>query len=104
MSRSDKNDGQHGRIVNQVDDRIRAQAIQRAQYELAHVERWQFLHVSVVRRQLVTQAAKPTRVAVGRLLAQLADLADQRLDLLLLLKNCLVELFHQVFGEAGLDF
>ena len=54
--------------------------------------------------QLIGQAAKAARAAVGCLLSQLADFADKRINLLLLLKNGLVELLHQVFGEAGLDF
>ena len=54
--------------------------------------------------QLIAQAAKAARAAVGCLLAQLADFADKRINLLLLLKNGLVELLHQVLGEAGLDF
>ena len=53
--------------------------------------------------QLIAQAGEPARPTIGRLLAQLAHFADQRIDLLLLLKNGLVELLHQVFGEAGLD-
>jgi hypothetical protein len=57
-----------------------------------------------VGRQFIAQAGETTRAAVWRLLAQLAYLADERLDLLLLLKNGLVELLYQVFGEAGLDF
>jgi hypothetical protein len=55
-------------------------------------------------RQFITQAAKATRAAVRRLLTQLAYLADERIDLLLLLKDGLVELLYQVFGEAGFDF
>jgi hypothetical protein len=34
---------------------------------------------------------------------ELADLADQRIDLLLLAKNGLVELLQPIFGEAGFD-
>ena len=55
-------------------------------------------------RQFITQASKATRAAVRRLLAQLAHLTDERIDLLLLWKDGVVELLHQVFGEAGLDF
>jgi hypothetical protein len=58
---------------------------------------------SVVRWQLVTQAGETARATVWRLLAQLTDFANERINLLLLLKNGLVELLHQVFGEAGLD-
>ncbi len=54
-------------------------------------------------RQLIAQAGEPARPTIGRLLAKLAHFADERIDLLLLLKNGLVELLHQVFGEAGLD-
>jgi len=56
-----------------------------------------------MRRQLVLRTGEATRSAVRRLLAQLADLTDQRVDLLLLLKNGLVELLYPIFGEAGLD-
>jgi hypothetical protein len=58
---------------------------------------------SVVRWQLVAQAGEPARATVWRLLAQLTDFTNERINLLLLLKNGLVELLHQVFGEAGLD-
>ncbi len=54
--------------------------------------------------QLIAQAGESTRAAVWRLLAQSAYLSDECVDLLLLLKNGLVELLYQVFGEAGLDF
>ena len=57
-----------------------------------------------MRWQLITQAGEPARTTVWRLLAQLAHLADEGVNLLLLLKNGLIELLHQVFGEAGLDF
>ena len=59
---------------------------------------------SVVRWQLVTQAGETARATVWRLLAQLAHLANEGVNLLLLLKNGLIELLHQVFGKAGLDF
>lgn len=59
---------------------------------------------SVVRWQLIAQAAKPAAATVGCLLAQLAHLTQKGVYLLLLLKNGLVELLHQVFGEAGFDF
>lgn len=58
---------------------------------------------SVVRWQLVTQAGEAARATVWCLLAQLAHFANERINLLLLLKDGLVELLHQVFGEAGLD-
>ena len=57
-----------------------------------------------MRWQLITQAGEPARTTVWRLLVQLAHLADEGVNLLLLLKNGLIELLHQVFGEAGLDF
>ena len=58
---------------------------------------------SVVRWQLVAQAGESARAAVRRLLAQLVHLADEGVNLLLLLKNGLVELLHQVFCEAGFN-
>jgi hypothetical protein len=56
-----------------------------------------------VRRQLVAQAGEAACPAVWCLLAKLAHFANERINLLLLLKNSLIELLHQVFGEAGLD-
>ena len=53
--------------------------------------------------QFITKATKATCAAVGRLLAQVAHFANECLNLLLLLKNGLVELLDQVFGETGLD-
>jgi hypothetical protein len=58
----------------------------------------------VVRWQLVAQAGEAARATVWRLLAKLADFTNERINLLLLLKDGLVELLHQIFGEAGLDF
>jgi len=58
---------------------------------------------SIVRGTFVAQATKSTRAAVGCLLAKLAHLTDECLDLLLLLKDGLVELLYQVFGEASFD-
>jgi hypothetical protein len=58
---------------------------------------------SVVRGQFVAQAAKRRAAAVLLLLLDLAQLAQQQVDLLLLARNDLVEVFHQVFGEAELD-
>jgi hypothetical protein len=54
-------------------------------------------------RQLIAQAGETARSAIGCLLTQLAHFANERINLLLLLKDGLVELLHQVFGEAGLD-
>ena len=59
---------------------------------------------SVVRWQLVAQAGESARATVWRLLAQLAHLADEGVNLLLLLEDSLIKLLHQVFGETGLDF
>jgi hypothetical protein len=59
---------------------------------------------SVVRWQLVAQAAKDGHTAVGMvLLAQLADLAGQGIELLLLADDDLVQVVDQVLGETGLD-
>ena len=57
-----------------------------------------------MRGQLIAQAAKAACAAIGRLLAQLADFANERINLLLLLKNGLIQLLHQVLGKARLDF
>ena len=59
---------------------------------------------SVVRWQFIAQTGEPARSTIWRLLAQLAHFANERVDLLLLLKNGLVELLYQVFGEACLHF
>ena len=56
-----------------------------------------------MRRQLIPQAAKGTRLRLGGLLAQAFDLALQAVDLVLLAHDDGVELIEQVFGEAGLD-
>lgn len=53
--------------------------------------------------KFIAQVREPTRATIWRLLAQLTDLADERVDLLLLLKDGLVELLHPIFGEAGFD-
>ena len=58
---------------------------------------------SVMRRQLIPQAAKSSRLRLGGLLAQAFDLALQAIDLVLLAHDDGVELIEQVFGEAGLD-
>ena len=58
---------------------------------------------SVMRRQLIPQAAKGSRLRLGGLLAQAFDLARQAVDLVLLAHDDGVELVEQVFGEAGLD-
>ena len=60
--------------------------------------------MSVVRGQLIAQATKATATPIRCLLAQLAHFADEGVDLLLLLEDGLVELLHQILGEAGLDF
>ena len=58
---------------------------------------------SVMRRQLVTQAAESGRLRLGLLLAQGGQLAHQQVDLALLHHDGFVEVVEQVFGEAGLD-
>ena len=58
---------------------------------------------SIVRGQVVAQAAKRRRAAILLLLLDLAELAHQLVKLLLLARDDLVEVFHQVFGEAELD-
>ncbi len=54
-------------------------------------------------RQVITQVTRCAHAAVGAGLAQLADFADKRVNLLLLPDDNLVELIQQIFGEAGLD-
>src|SRR3989338_8258977 len=58
---------------------------------------------SVVRRQVVAGAGRGGGAGLGQLPAQLADLAQQEVDLLLLADDDLVEFVQQVFAEAGLD-
>ena len=53
---------------------------------------------------LVTQAAKAARPAVGFLAPQVAHLRHQQVNLLLLSRHDLVQAVHQVLGETGLDF
>ena len=57
-----------------------------------------------MRRQFVAQVARCAHAAIGAGLAQLAQFADQQVDLLLLAHDDFVELIELVFGEAGLDF
>ena len=60
-----------------------------------------------MRRQFVAQIAGCNAIgtgAVGGLLAQLAELAQQQFNVLLLTHDDLVQTVHQVFGEAGFDF
>lgn len=59
---------------------------------------------SIVRRQVVAGAAEHAAAGFGHLLAQPLDFAQQRVDLLLLADDDLIELVEQVFVEAGLDF
>ena len=56
-----------------------------------------------MRRQLIPQAAKGSRLRLGGSLAQALDLARKAVDLVLLAHDDGVELIEQVFGEAGLD-
>ena len=48
--------------------------------------------------------ASATRTVVGAELAQVTQLTDQLVNLLLLAHDDEVELIQQIFGEAGLDF
>ena len=57
-----------------------------------------------MRRQVVAGPAEHAAARLGYLLAQPLDVAHQRVDLLLLADDDLVELIQQVFVEAGLDF
>ena len=57
-----------------------------------------------MRRQLVAQIACLPAPTLWHLLTQLRHLAQQGIDLLLLLVDDLVELLHQVLCEAGFDF
>jgi len=57
-----------------------------------------------VRREFVAQVAGCIQPLPSGLLAQVLDLADQHVDVLLLADNDLVQLVQQIFREAGLDF
>ena len=57
-----------------------------------------------MRWQLITGPAEPAAARIKHLLAKPFDLAHQGVDLLLLANDDLIELFQQVFREAGLDF
>lgn len=57
---------------------------------------------SIMRRQFVPCPSE-CAASVGDLLAELRDFTDQRVDLLLLANDDLVQLVEQVFIEAGLD-
>ena len=57
-----------------------------------------------MRRQVVAGPAEHTAAGVRKLLPELGDFAQQRVDLLLLANDDLVQLVQQVFIEAGLDF
>ncbi|SUV68943.1 Uncharacterised protein [Bordetella avium] len=57
-----------------------------------------------MRRALVEQTAPGAAAAIALLIAQMADLARHRLDLLLLLEYQQIEAIQQVFGKAQLDF
>ena len=54
-----------------------------------------------MRRQFVAQVLRLAHTGGG--LAQVADLAQQAVDLLLLAQDDFIQLINQVFGEAGLD-
>lgn len=59
---------------------------------------------SVMRWNIVFQAAGLRLAAFLRLLAQLGQFAAQQVDLALLPENSMVELVEQVVGQTGLDF
>ena len=56
-----------------------------------------------MRRQVVARPAEHTTAGVRNLLPELGNFAHQRVDLLLLADDDLVQLVQQVFIEAGLD-
>ena len=56
-----------------------------------------------MRRQVVAGPAERAATGFGHLLAQPLDFAQQRVDLLLLADDDLIELVEQVFVKAGLD-
>ena len=58
---------------------------------------------SIMRRQFVPCPSECSAASVGDLLAELRDFTDQRVDLLLLANDDLVQLVEQVFIETGLD-
>ena len=105
--KSNEHNRQHGRVINQIDDRIGAESIQHREHELTQLKGGRFgknfSHALVVWRQFIAQAAKATCATVRCVLTQLTHLMDECVDLLLLLKDGLVELLYQVFGEAGFD-
>ena len=70
----------------------------------SHALDWPSIKILKMRRHVVTQASRRISAAAGHRLPQRCDLADQQIDLLLLTNHNRIELFEQVFGEAGLDF
>jgi len=58
-----------------------------------------------MRRNFITQVAHlGAATRFGQTISHLAQLLDQRVNLLLLSVNLRIELVEQIFGEAGLDF
>ena len=57
-----------------------------------------------MRRKIVLDTALRTRARLGALVAQMHQLADQGVYLLLLANDDLVEFVEQVFLKADLDF
>ena len=57
-----------------------------------------------MRRQFVPCPSECRAASVGDLLAELRNFTEQRVDLLLLANDDLVQLVEQVFVEAGLYF
>ena len=56
-----------------------------------------------MRWQVVAQIARHANALAWGGLSKVADLSNQRVDLLLLADDDLVQLIQQVFGEAGFD-
>lgn len=57
-----------------------------------------------MRRQVVASPAENAAAYVRNALPEFGHFAQQRIDLLLLANDDLIELLQQVFVEAGLDF
>ena len=57
-----------------------------------------------MRRQFIPRTPRLPGARFRQLITQLSDLPRQCIQILLLADDDLVELLHQVFGKAGLDF
>ena len=60
------------------------------------------MQLSIMRRQLIAQVAWTGLSSLGQLLAQLAQLLQQRVDALLLALDSEVERLQQILAVAGL--